>query len=138
MLPNWRDILIRACEISKKYVMFDNKIRYDGGTVIDKDISYQYYHLSNKRNYYIVHNIHELVSFFQIHELNLENVYGYGYNLPGKTSARLPLKNSETKVGAFLLKKSTKKIIRTGVTAKAAEKSWLNINLEFPNLKLGS
>tara|TARA_B100001063_G_C16614352_1_gene477374 strand:- start:117 stop:890 length:774 start_codon:yes stop_codon:yes gene_type:complete len=135
MLPNWKKILNRACEISRKYVMFDNKIRYEGPTIIDKDLSYMYYHSSNKRNYYIVHNIYELISYFQIHELNLKNVYGYGYNLPGKTSARLPLEVSKIKIGAFLLEKSNKKIIRTGTTKESAKRKWINLNFDFPKFK---
>ena len=87
MLPNWKEVLIRAADISRKYIMFDNKVRYDGNTVIDKDVSYQYYHLSNKRNHYIIHNLHELISFFPITELNLDSVFGYGYKMPGHTSA---------------------------------------------------
>ena len=136
MFPNWKEVLQRACEISRKYVMFDNKIRYEGSTLVDLDLSYQYYHSSNKRNYYIIHNLHELASYFQIHELNLKNVYGYGYNLPGKTSARLPLEVSKIKVGAFLLEKSNKKLVRKGTTKESADKNWVNFNFDFPNFKL--
>ncbi len=136
MFPNWKEVLKRACEISRKYVMFDNKIRYEGSTLIDLDLSYQYYHSSNKRNYYIVHNLYELISYFQIHELNLKYVYGYGYDLPGKTSARLPLETYKVKVGAFLLEKSSKKLVRQGTTKEAANKNWVNFNLDFPKFKL--
>ncbi len=136
MFPNWKEVLKRACEISRKYVMFDNKIRYEGSTLIDLDLSYQYYHSSNKRNYYIVHNLYELISYFQIHELNLKYVYGYGYDLPGKTSARLPLETYKVKVGAFLLEKSTKKLVRQGTTKESANKKWVNFNLDFPKFKL--
>jgi len=136
MLPNWKKILIRACDLSKKYVMFENKVRYNGTTIIDRDLSYQYYHLSSKRNYYIIHNIYELISFFQTHELNLEHVYGYGYKLPlGKTTAKLPLKESDVFVGSFLLKKSKKKIVRTGVQPKTTSKPWVKFDLNFPGFK---
>ena len=136
MFPNWKEVLQRACEISRKYVMFDNKIRYEGSTLVDLDLSYQYYHSSNKRNYYIIHNLYELASYFQIHELNLKNVYGFGYDLPGMTSARLPLEISTVKVGAFLLEKSTKKLVRKGTTKESANKNWVNFNFDFPNFKL--
>ena len=136
MFPNWKKVLIRASEISRKYVMFDNKLRYEGPTIIDKDLSYQYYHSSNRRNHYIIHNIHELISYFQIHELNLKNVYGYGYNLPGKTSARIPIETSKIKIGAFLLEKSNKRIIRKGTTKESAKTKWVNFNFDFPKFKL--
>lgn len=133
MIPNWKDFLIRCANLSKKYVIFDNKIKFSGSTIVDLDLSYQYYHKSNKRNYYVVHNIHELISFLQIHEINLSDIYCYGYKLPGKTSARLPLNLNEVYVGSFILKKyeNKKKVIRHGVTSLAAKNSWTKITLDI-------
>jgi ubiquinone/menaquinone biosynthesis C-methylase UbiE len=133
MFPNWKDILKRACEISKKYVLFDNKVRFSGSTVIDLDTSYQYYHKSNKRNYYIIHNIYELISYFQIHELNLSKVDCVGYRLPSNTSARLPLSKKEVNVAAFMLTINNKSnIIRTGTTKNSTLNKWVNFNIKFP------
>jgi 2-polyprenyl-3-methyl-5-hydroxy-6-metoxy-1,4-benzoquinol methylase len=135
MFPNWKEVLIRASEISKEYIMFDNKIKYEGNTIIDKDISYQYYHRSNKRNHYIVHNLHELLSFFQINELNLDSVFGYGYKMPGLTSARLPLSTKKVIIGSFVLHKSKKKIVRTGVRKESKNESWTKFDINFPGFK---
>ena len=133
MIPNWKNFLIRCADLSKKHVIFDNKLKFSGPTIVDLDLSYQYYHKSNQRNYYIVHNIHELLSFLQIHEVNLSNIYCYGYKLPGKTSARLPLDLSEVYVGSFILTKyqNKDKVIRHGVTSKAAKNSWTKISLKI-------
>ncbi len=135
MFPNWKEVLIRASEISKEYIMFDNKVRYEGNTVIDKDLSYQYYHLSNKRNHYIVHNLHELLAFFQINELNLDTVFGYGYPMPGLTSARLPLSTKKVIIGSFVLHKSKEKIIRTGVRKESKNETWTKFNINFPGFQ---
>tara|TARA_B100000787_G_scaffold24454_1_gene16361 strand:- start:2386 stop:3162 length:777 start_codon:yes stop_codon:yes gene_type:complete len=136
MFPNWKEVLIRATEISKKHIMFDNKVRYEGNTIIDKDLSYQYYHLSNRRNHYIIHNLHELISFFQIGELNLESVFGYGYKMKNNTSARLPLSQKKVLIGSFVLSKSNKKIKRTGVRVESKNETWTNFDLNFPGFKL--
>jgi len=129
MIPNWRKFLIRCSKLSKKYIIFDNKIRLSGPTIIDLDLSYQYYHKSNKRNYYIVHNIHELIAFLQIHELNINKISINGYKLPGPTSARLPLDKKEVYVGGIVLQKydQNSKINRYGVTFDSAKTSWVKI-----------
>ncbi len=136
MLPDWKNFLIRAAEVSKKWIMFDNKIKFQGNTIVDKDLSYQYYHLSNRRNHYIIHNLNELISFFQIHELNLDSVFGYGYKMPGKTSARLPISKKDVYVGTFVLNKSKKKTIRTGVRLDAKNETWTKFKINFPGFKI--
>jgi SAM-dependent methyltransferase len=133
MIPDWKKFLIRSSELSKKYIIFDNKIRLTGPTIIDLDLSYQYYHKSNKRNYYIVHNIHELIAFLQIHELNLNKICINGYKLPGPTSAKLPLDKKEIYVGGLILQKYDRdsKINRYGVTSESAKTSWVKISINI-------
>ena len=52
-----------------------------------------------------------------------------------KTSSRLPFRESEALVGSFLLKKSKKKILRTGVQPQSKNELWTKIELNFPGLK---
>ena len=63
----------------------------------------------------------------------MSDIYCYGYKLPGKTSAILPLSLNEVYVGSFILKKyeNKKKVIRHGVTREAAKNSWTKISLDI-------
>ncbi len=133
MIPNWKKFLIRCSNLSKNYIVFDNKLKFIGSTIVDLDLSYQYYHKSNKRNYYIVHNIHELSAYLQIHELNIKKINICGYKLPGPTSARLPLDKKDVYVGGFILQKYDEgcKINRFGVTSESAKISWTKISLNL-------
>ena len=72
MAPNWKEIITEACRLSRKYILFDTKLRLEGATLIDIDCSYQYYHKSGKRNYYILHNLYELLAFFHIDSLHIK------------------------------------------------------------------
>ena len=137
MYPDWKKLLSQAIKISRKFVMFDNRLRLNGPTITDIDLSYQYYHKSNKRNYYIVHNLYELLSFLQIGELNIKSINIYGYPLPGKTSARLPIPVSEMLIGGVLLEKYSKnfKVDRHGVTPDSTKHNWTKINVKVPGYK---
>ena len=137
MYSDWKKLFSQAIKLSKKFIMFDNRLRLNGSTVTDIDLSYQYYHKSNKRNFYIIHNLYELISFFQIGELNIKTINIYGYPLPGKTSARLPLPVSEVLIGGILLEKYSKetKVDRHGVTPQSTKQNWTKINIKVPGYK---
>ena len=137
MYPDWKKLFYQAIKLSKKFIMFDNRLRLNGPTITDIDLSYQYYHKSNKRNFYINHNLYELISFFQIGELNIKTINIYGYHLPGETSARLPLPISEVLIGGVLLEKypNNFKIKRYGVTPESTKQSWTKINIQVPGYK---
>ena len=137
MYSDWKKLFSQAIKLSKKFVMFDNRLRLNGPTVTDIDLSYQYYHKSNKRNFYIIHNLYELLSFFQIGELNIKTINIYGYPLPGKTSARLPIPVSEILIGGILLEKYSEnvKINRHGVTPQSTKQNWTKFNIKVPGYK---
>lgn len=137
MYPDWKRLFYKAIKLSKKYIIFDNRLRINGPTITDIDLSYQYYHKSNKRNYYIIHNLYELISFFQTGELNIKKINIYGYHLPGKTSARLPLPISDVLIGGILLEKYPKnfKIKRCGVTPESTKQTWAHLNIKVPGYK---
>ena len=44
MYPDWKKLFSKIIKISKGFILFDNRIRLNGPTVIDLDLSYQYYY----------------------------------------------------------------------------------------------
>jgi len=134
MYPNWKELYSKLIKLSKKYIMFDNRIKLSGTTITDLDLSYQYYYKSKKRNYYIIHNLYELISFLQISPLNIKNIYSYGYHMPGKTSAKLPISKSEVLIGSFLLEKysAKTKVNRYGLLPESLLKNWTKLNIKVP------
>ena len=137
MAPNWKEILVEACRLSRKYILFDTKLRLEGPTVIDIDCSYQYYHQNGKRNNYILHNLYELLAFFHIDFLNIKNIIGYGYPYPGKTTAFLPIPTSEAHVGSFCLELyplDERDFIRIGVRSDKFE-PFVELDINIPGYK---
>ena len=137
MYPNWKALYSQLIKLSKKYIMFDNRIKLSGTTITDLDLSYQYYYKSKKRNYYIILNLYELISFLQIGPLNIKNIYSYGYYMRGKTSAKLPIPKSEVLIGSFLLEKYSAKIKvnRYGLLPQSLLKNWTKLNIKVPGYK---
>ena len=137
MAPNWKEILTEACRLSQKYVLFDTRLRLEGSTVIDIDLSYQYYYESGRRNHYILHNLYELLAFFHIEYLHIKKAIGYGYPFSGKTTAFLPLPTSEALIGSFCLERypfSERDFIRTGVYPKNL-KTYVELDIRIPGYK---
>jgi hypothetical protein len=120
MVSKWKELILKATKISRKYVIFDLRLRVAGNTVIDNDLSYQYYYTTKKRNHYIVHNIYEVLAFLQIAEHSLKEIKVNIFSIPGKTSAILPLPIKDISIGSFTLIKLTtseeSKIKRFGVS----------------------
>ena len=137
MYPNWKALYSQLIKLSKKYIMFDNRIKLSGTTITDLDLSYQYYYKSKKRNYYIILNLYELISFLQIGPLNIKNIYSYGYYMRGKTSAKLPIPKSEVLIGSFLLEKysAKTKVNRYGLLPQSLLKNWTKLNIQIPGYK---
>ena len=137
MAPNWKEILAEACRLSRKYILFDSKVRLEGPTVIDIDCSYQYYHQDGKRNHYIVQNLYELLAFFHIDFLNIKKITGYGYPYPSKTTAFLPLPTSEAYIGSFCLERypfDERGFIRAGVGVHKY-KPFVELDINIPGYK---
>ena len=137
MAPNWKEILIEACRLSRKYVLFDTRLRLAGPTVIDIDLSYQYYHRSGRRNHYILHNLYTLLAFFHIDYLHIKKVTGYGYPFPGKTTAFLPLPTSEAFLGGFCLERypiDERDFVRIGVQSKNTT-PYVELDINIPGYR---
>jgi len=139
MAPNWKEILREACRLSRQYVLFDNKLRLEGTTVIDIDCSFQYYHESREKNHYIVHNLYELIAFFHVDYLNLKKASVYAYPYPGKTSAFLPLPLSHTFIGSVCLERysneESESVRRVGTSIEAAHNQFLALEIDVPGFE---
>jgi len=140
MAPNWKEILREACRLSRQHVLFDNKLRLEGTTLIDIDCSFQYYHESGEKNHYIIHNLYELIAFFHVDELNLKKASVYGYPYPGKTSAFLPLPLSRTLIGSVCLERYTneegRSVRRVGTSMEATQNKFLTLDIDVPGFEL--
>ena len=139
MAPNWKDIIVEACRLSRKHVLFDARLRLEGPTIIDIDCSYQFYHESGKRNHYILHNLYELLSYFHIENLHIKKVIGYGYHYPGPTTAFIPLPVSEAYLGSFCIERypfEERDFIRKGITLADNLKKYVELDINIPDYKI--
>lgn len=139
MQPDYKNLIQELVRVSKQYVLFDLRLRYDGTTVVDRDTSYFYYHGSGVRNYYIVHNVFELISFLHTESLPLKSIRIDGYYPPDKTSAFLPFPKSRLMTGMILLEKYPKEerasIKRSGGYKEHAGHSWCELTVNLPGFE---
>ena len=102
---NYKKVISKLYQISNDYIAFDARVKFNGSTILDKELSYFYYHDSGKTNHYIVHNIYEFLNFLSNPKFNFEKIYLNLYKPKKITSAYLPFKKSEMLIGIFILKK---------------------------------
>ena len=105
---DYKKVINKLYEISSKYISFDARIKFNGNTILDKDLSYFYYHDTGKTNNYIVHNVYEFINYLSNPRFNFEKIYLNIYKPKNITSAFLPFKKSEMLIGVFILKKGKK------------------------------
>lgn len=138
MQPNYKKFISELVRVCRGYILFDTRLKYEGSTVIDKDISYFYYHGSGKRNYYIVFNVFELLNFLHIETLHIKKISLIGYYPKDRTSAFLPTPKDRLLIGMFCLKKYPKlerNFIRHGGYREDADRPWCELDIKLPNFK---
>ena len=60
---NYKNVISKLYQLSNNYISFDARVKFNGSTILDKELSYFYYHDSGKTNHYVVHNIYEFLNF---------------------------------------------------------------------------
>lgn len=135
--PNYKKFISELIRVSRKYILVDARLKYEGPTIVDKDISYFYYHSSGKRNYYIVHNLFELLNFFHIERLHIKKISVVGC-YPKENCAFVPFRKDKMLMGMFCLEKYPKeerKFIRHGGYKGIADRSWCKLDIRLPGFK---
>ena len=127
---NYKKVINKLYEISSKYISFDARIKFNGNTILDKDLSYFYYHDTGKTNSYIVHNVYEFLNYLSNPRFNFEKIYLNIYKPKSITSAFLPFKKSEMLIGVFILKKG-KKLVKKAKMLRNKNKQYNNL-IVFP------
>lgn len=138
MQPDYKKFISEFVRVSRQYVIFDARLRYDGTTVVDKDLSYFYYHGSGQRNYYVVHNVFELINFLHIESLHLKKIRIYGYHPEDRSSAFVPMPKNEMVVATICLEKypqGERDFVRYGGSKKHADRAWCEVDIQLPGFK---
>lgn len=138
MQPDYKKFISELVRVSRQYVIFDVRLRYDGTTVIDKDTSYFYYHSSGKRNYYVVLNVFELINFLHIESLHLKSIRMYGCHPKDKSSAFVPMPKNKMIVATVCLEKypqGERDFIRSGGSKEYADRPWCKVDIQLPGFK---
>jgi len=136
-LPNYRDFVRRMVHLSRKYILLDVRLRYEGPTTIDSDASYVFYHSSNRRMHYIAFNIFEFLNFLQTEELHIKKISAIGTYPRNSTSAYLPFPRRELVVAVFLLEKfeANESPERTNLASQFILGRVCELDLNLPNFE---
>ncbi|MCB1305587.1 MAG: methyltransferase domain-containing protein [Leptospiraceae bacterium] len=130
---DYRSFLRTLIKASEKYVLFDLRVKFDGPTIVDPELSYFYYHKTGKRVPHIVQNLFELLNFLCIEEFSLKKISIYGYH-PPFSSGFVPMKKNEMMVAACLLEKypigETRMV--TGATDAQWSRDWCQVDINLP------
>ena len=123
---NYKNVLNKLYKISDNYISFDARIKFNGNTILDKDLSYFYYHDTGKTNNYIVHNVYEFINYLSNPRFNFEKIYLNIYKPKKITSAFLPFKKTEMFIGVFILKKG-RKLVKKARMLRNKNKQYTNL-----------
>ena len=139
MQPDYKKLIQELVRVSNRYVLFDLRLKYEGPTIVDRDTSYFYYHGSGIRNYYIVHNVFELITFLHIEALHLKSIRIDGYYPKDKTSALLPFPKNRLMTGMILLEKYPRQeragVKRSGGFKEHADHPWCELTVNLPGFE---
>ena len=138
MQPEYKKFISELVRVSRQYVIFDVRLRYDGMTVIDKDTSYFYYHASGKRNYYVILNVFELINYLHIESLHLKSIRMYGYYPKDRSSAFVPMPKNKMVVATVCLEKypqGERDFVRCGGSKQHADRPWCELDIRLPGFK---
>ncbi|MCO5141916.1 MAG: class I SAM-dependent methyltransferase [Oligoflexia bacterium] len=102
-IPNWKEMLLSLSKHTKKYLNLSLVLKLHGTTIVDKDVSYFYYLDSGERVHQVVHNIHELLNFLCIREMNVKKIMFFGYHTPEAGHNFRCVPNSEQIKGNLML-----------------------------------
>jgi len=136
-LPNYRDFIRRMVQLSRKYILIDVRLRYEGATTIDIDTSYVFYHSSGRRMHYIAFNVFEFLNFLQTEELQIKKVSAIGAYPHRTTSAHLPFPRGKMVVAVFLLEKFQKDETpkRKNHTSQSEVDRFCELDLNLPDFE---
>ena len=123
---NYKKVISKLYQLSDNYISFDARVKFSGSTILDKELSYFYYHDTGKTNHYVVHNIYEFLNFLSTPKFNFDKIYLNLYKPKKITSAYLPFKKSDMLIGVFILKKG-KKNIREGKKLRNKKNQFENL-----------
>ena len=141
MQPDYRRLIQELVRVSNRHVLFDLRLKYDGPTIVDRDVSYFYYHGSGVRNYYIVHNVFELLNFLHTEPLHLKSIRIDGHLPADKTSAFLPFPKNRLMTGMICLEKYPKTeraaVKRSGGFKEHADRPWCKLTVNLPGFEKG-
>lgn len=139
MQPEYKKFIQELVRVARRYVVFDVRLKYEGPTIVDRDISYFYYHGSGVRNYYVVHNVFELLSFLHTEGLYLKSIRIDGYHPSDKTSAFLPFPKDRLLIGMACLEKYTNAeratVVRRGGFREDASRPWCTATVNLPGFE---
>jgi len=139
MQPDYKKLIQELVRVSSRYVLFDLRLKYEGPTIVDRDVSYFYYHGSGIRNYYIVHNVFELLNFLHTESLHLKSIRIDGYYPADKTSAFLPFPKNQLMTGMICLEKYPKgersAVKRSGGFKEHADRLWCELAVNLPGFE---
>ena len=135
---DWKKFINRMVCLSRKYIIFDVRLRYDASTITDIDTSYLFYHGSGKRNHMVVFNFYELFNFLNIEQFNLNKITVYGYYAPDKTSGFIPMPKSKMIAAGFGLEKHDNdvKIERKGGRKECSSRPWITYDITLPDFSM--
>jgi len=133
-IAEWKNFLLSLTGRCNKFINIGLILRMTGPTIIDKDVSYGYYHDSGVRVHKIIHNIFEFVNFCCIEEMRVKKISFYGYCIDRAASAAgdfRPLPQKEQIRGNMLLElyEDGKNIKRVGGFINDAAKEF---DLDYP------
>ena len=141
MQPDYKKFIQELVRVSGRYVLFDVRLKYEGSTIVDRDVSYFYYHGSGVRNYYVVHNVFELLNFLHVDSLHLKSIRIDGYYPADKTSALVPFPKSQLMTGMVCLEKYPKaersRVVRQGGFKEHADRPWCAVSVNLPGFEEG-
>lgn len=139
MQPDYKRFLQELVRVSRRHVLFDVRLKYEGPTLVDRDVSYFYYHDSGLRNYYVVHNLFELVNFLHTESLHLRQIHVEGAAPADRTSAFLPFPKTKLIAGMVCLEKYPRSeraaVKRSGGFKEHADRPWCKLTVELPGFE---